>query len=86
MQDAEAARRVWSQSFRRIIDLQNLVFFLELCFEVLLNVVGYGPGGFFDHPWKGFDLLVALGSLVGYLAGSNGHFGNFARSEPECTR
>lgn len=70
-----------TEAFQRMIDQQNLVFFVELWMEVLLNLAGYGPGGFWDDPWRGFDLFVAMGSAAGYLAGSSSsNLGNFTRS------
>lgn len=57
-----------SDSFNQMMDQQNFVFFVELCVEVLLNLIGHGPGGFIDDHWKGFDLLVMCGTTIGYLS------------------
>lgn len=38
------------------------VFYALLLFEILLNTIAYGPGGFYNDGWKGFDLLVAVGT------------------------
>ncbi len=37
-----------SDSYRRILAIQNSVFFWELVFEVLVGIVGFGIEGFFS--------------------------------------
>ncbi len=37
-----------SDSYRRILAIQNLVFFWELLFEVVVGVLGFGIEGFFS--------------------------------------
>ena len=39
----------------------------------------YGFGCFYNDPWKGFDLLVALGTSAGYVA-DNAKLAQFAKS------
>ena len=53
--------------YRQIMDLQNDIFFVELCVEVFLCAVAYGLLGFYNDIWRFFDLLVCLGSTAGYL-------------------
>jgi voltage-dependent calcium channel L type alpha-1F len=55
--------------FDRMILLQNQVFDTVLFFEVMMNVIGFGPRGFVYDRWKAFDLLVAMGAIVGYASG-----------------
>mmetsp|Transcript_28355 Transcript_28355/g.59219 ORF Transcript_28355/g.59219 Transcript_28355/m.59219 type:complete len:1163 (-) Transcript_28355:45-3533(-) len=57
-----------SDAFNQMMDQQNFFFFIELCFEVLMNFVGHGFGGFLDDRWKGFDLLIMCGTTIGYLS------------------
>ena len=62
-----------------MMDIQNTVFYGLLLFEILMNTIAYGPGGFFNDAWKGFDVLVALGTTAGYI-GSNPQLAQFAKS------
>jgi hypothetical protein len=55
---------------RFIIDTQNLVFFLELCCEVALNVVAFGIGGFYNDLAKSFDLIACAAQVIGLVVGS----------------
>eukprot|EP00283_Hemiselmis_rufescens_P000787 CAMPEP_0173470682 /NCGR_PEP_ID=MMETSP1357-20121228/78005_1 /TAXON_ID=77926 /ORGANISM="Hemiselmis rufescens, Strain PCC563" /LENGTH=1276 /DNA_ID=CAMNT_0014438967 /DNA_START=139 /DNA_END=3966 /DNA_ORIENTATION=+ len=55
------------ESFTRIVELQNLVFFIELWVELLLICMAYGPGGLVNDVWKRFDVIVCLGTSAGYL-------------------
>eukprot|EP00283_Hemiselmis_rufescens_P001020 CAMPEP_0173470360 /NCGR_PEP_ID=MMETSP1357-20121228/77838_1 /TAXON_ID=77926 /ORGANISM="Hemiselmis rufescens, Strain PCC563" /LENGTH=1141 /DNA_ID=CAMNT_0014438635 /DNA_START=15 /DNA_END=3438 /DNA_ORIENTATION=+ len=59
-----------SPNFQRLMDLQNLVFYFELIAEILLFVIAFGPGALYDDTWKRFDLFVAVGSTLGYIASS----------------
>lgn len=61
------------------MSVQNTVFFALLLFEILLNTIAFGPGGFYNDGWKGFDLLVAVGTTTGY-AGNNPTLAQFAKS------
>ena len=54
-------------SFVYVLDL---IFFLELWGEVLINLLGYGVGGYFSDLWKVFDLFVVSMSTLGYLFSS----------------
>ncbi|EKX35351.1 hypothetical protein GUITHDRAFT_166006 [Guillardia theta CCMP2712] len=56
------------KTLKTILTLQNDVFFGLLVFEVCIFLIAYGPGGFYNDPWKGFDLFVALGTGSGYIA------------------
>ena len=53
----------------RMILLQNQVFDAVLFFEVIMNLIGFGPRGFVYDRWKAFDLIVAMGAIVGYASG-----------------
>ena len=68
-----------SADFTAMMDVQNTVFYGLLLFEILLNTIAYGPGGFYNDGWKGFDLLVAVGTTAGY-AGNNASLSQFAKS------
>jgi hypothetical protein len=57
-----------SDAFNQMMDQQNFLFFIELCFEVFINFVGHGIGGLLDDRWKGFDLLIMCGTTIGYLS------------------
>ena len=57
-------------AFSSLLYAQNLVFFLELVFEVIVNLIGFGPGGFIDDTWKFFDFLVMFGSAFSYISSS----------------
>mmetsp|Transcript_3722 Transcript_3722/g.9015 ORF Transcript_3722/g.9015 Transcript_3722/m.9015 type:complete len:2275 (-) Transcript_3722:103-6927(-) len=65
--------------FVEMMFIQNTVFFGELCFEVLLNVIAFGPGGFLNDIWKAFDLFVCVGSSISYVANS-AIVGQFAKT------
>lgn len=56
--------------FEDMIDLQNLIFFMELLMEIFLTALAFGPGVLVDDAWKVFDVFVAAGTLVGYLISS----------------
>ncbi len=56
--------------FAFLMNAQNLIFFLELVFEVIVNLIGFGPGGFIDDTWKFFDFLVMFGSAFSYISSS----------------
>ena len=47
--------------------LLDIVFFVQLCFEVVINLLAYGVGGFLSDWWKIFDGVVALISCLGFL-------------------
>ena len=48
-----------------------------------LNVLAYGPGGFYDDPWKAFDLVVMTGTLLGEFATSGStNVASFMRGAP----
>ena len=57
-------------AFVTLMNTQNLLFFLELVFEVAVNLIGFGPGGFIDDTWKLFDFLVMFGSAFSYVSAS----------------
>ena len=59
-----------SPSFTTLMYTQNLIFFMELTFEVFVNLIGFGPGGFLDDTWKLFDFLVMVGSAFSYVSNS----------------
>lgn len=65
--------------FVEMMNTQNFVFFIELCVELLINILAYGPGGLVNDPWKAFDLFVALGTSAGYIA-SSPQISSFAKS------
>ena len=54
-----------------IISTQNMIFDFVLFGEVFICLLGFGPGGFFDDKWKGFDAFVAFGSLAGMIVQSD---------------
>ena len=60
-----------SPDYHNLIELQNTIFNFVLFFEVFITLIGYGPGGLIDDKWKGFDAVVALGSLVSMVAQSS---------------
>ena len=64
----------------RITGMLEYVFFAELCFEVIVNMVGYGIGGYLSDPWKVFDLIVVLMSTIGFLYTEASTVGVFARA------
>ena len=53
-----------------IISIQNNIFDFVLFAEVFICLLGFGPGGFFDDKWKGFDAFVAFGTLAGMIVQS----------------
>ena len=57
-------------SFAYILEVQDSVFYGELCFEVVLMAIAYGLGGFYNDAWRGFDLFVAAGQTVGLASGN----------------
>ena len=59
-----------SETYEYVIQTQNDIFNYVLFLEVFLTLIGYGPGGFIDDRWKGFDAFVAFGSLAGMIAKS----------------
>eukprot|EP00960_Hanusia_phi_P041224 754897-Hanusia_phi.AAC.1 len=63
MENADAGKTLTT-----ILSMQNDVFFILLDVEVFIYLIAYGPGGFFNDPWKGFDLFVAIGTGSGYIA------------------
>ena len=36
-----------TESYQHIMDTQNFVFFVELVMEIVVGLVGFGPGSFF---------------------------------------
>ena len=66
--------------FLEVFDVQARFFMWELVGEVTLNLFAYGPGGFYDDPWKAFDFVVMAGTLVGEFAtASSSNTASFAR-------
>jgi len=59
-----------SLAYEEIIETQNTIFNFVLFIEVFITLLGFGPGGFIDDRWKGFDAFVAFGSLAGMVAQS----------------
>jgi len=55
--------------FEQFMLVQTWIFFLELALEVLLFLVAYGPGSFWDDAWKAFDLFVTISGGLGLLSG-----------------
>ena len=55
-------------AFGDLQDLQNYIFFLELVAEMGLCLVAYGAGGFYNDEWRFFDLLVCIGTSIGYIS------------------
>jgi hypothetical protein len=49
-------------------DLQNFIFFLELVAEIVLGLLGYGPGGLYNDKWRFFDVIVCVGTSLGYIS------------------
>ena len=68
-----------SLDYQDLIELQNTIFNFVLFFEVFITLIGYGPGGLIDDKWKGFDAVVALGSLVSMVA-QNSMISKFAKA------
>jgi hypothetical protein len=56
-----------SPQFTELVDMQNLIFFIELWLEVLCMVLAFGPGALINDVWKEFDLLVCVGTSAGYV-------------------
>ena len=56
--------------FGQIQDTQNFIFFWELVAENVLSLLAYGPGGFYNDSWRLFDLLVCVGTSIGYVSNS----------------
>lgn len=46
------------------------MFLGELWVEVVLNGIAYTPMGIINNRWRLFDLIVALGTTVGYVNNS----------------
>ena len=49
------------------LEFQGALFLLLLAGEVLLLAAAYGPGGFVDEPWRGFDALILVGAGASQL-------------------
>ena len=54
--------------YERMMVLQDDIFYAELCVEVFLCLIAYGPLGFYNNIWRFFDLFVCVGQFVGYMA------------------
>ena len=75
---ADNADVVAGSNYDTLLKTQNLVFFGELSFEVVLMAFGFGIGGFYNDPWKGLDLFICLGQSAGLIA-QNPKLSNFAK-------
>ena len=64
--------------YGKMMDLQNFIFFWELVAEVALGIVAYGPGGLYNDSWRCFDMLVCVGTSLGYIS-QNDTMVSFAR-------
>ncbi len=49
-------------------DLQNFFFFCVLVLEVILMIIGFGPGGLYNDLWRLFDFTVCLATALGYIS------------------
>ena len=46
-----------SEWFRQFMDVQNMVFFIELCIEVLLYLIAHGVVGVLTGEWH-FSIVI----------------------------
>jgi len=58
-----------SQWFRQFMDVQNMVFFIELCLEVLLYLIAHGVVGVLTGEWHFF--VITSHRRVQHLLGSD---------------